>query len=117
MDLDELLDDGLTTEGKLTMNQNSENLFNSRKHSEQQRMVTTVNDGQSMRFNRRQRVSKNYREMQNSIELSNKRSNHRNNQMRSIERGSNEVNVSGSYAGGLTKSLASTLMENKEKLK
>ena len=27
------------------------------------------------------------------------------------------MNVSGSYAGGLTKSLASTLMENKEKLK
>lgn len=78
MDLDDLLDDGLTTEGKMTINEGSEiTQFNNRKHSEQQRMITTVNDGQSMRFCRRQRVSKNYREMQSSIELSNKRSVHR----------------------------------------
>ena len=40
-------------------------------------MITTANDGSSVKYFRRKKVSKNFREMKNSIELSNKRSIHR----------------------------------------
>jgi hypothetical protein len=113
MDLDELLDDNQTTDGKMTLNESAANALNARNWPEQQRMVSTANDGQSMRFHRRQKVSKNYKEMMNSIERSNKRPAHRADQLRSFESGKSGAMNS---TTGLTKSLASHLVENKEKL-
>lgn len=45
MDLDELLDDNETTEGKMTLNESAMNEFNPNKATEQQRMMNTANDG------------------------------------------------------------------------
>lgn len=67
-----------------------------------------------MRFYRRHKVSKNFKEMMNSIERSNKRPGHRTDQLRSIESG-NQGGLTNS-TNGLTKSLASHLLENKDKL-
>lgn len=45
MDLDELLDDGQTTDGKMTLNESAINEFNGHKQREQQKMISTANDG------------------------------------------------------------------------
>ena len=45
MDLDELLDDNQTTDGKMTLNESATTGFNAHNMAEQQRMISTANDG------------------------------------------------------------------------
>ena len=71
MDLDELMDDSQTMDGKRTLNEadrSTTNDFKAPKIPDRDRMISTAHDGGAGRGFRRRRVSTNYREMRESID-------------------------------------------------